>query len=67
MDPVGQEFRQGTAWRDCLCPRMSGPQLEDSQAGAWNHLRTHSLHVWWLMLAVSWRPGFLSVWTPGMS
>lgn len=66
MDSAGQEIRLGTAWKACLSSWLSGPQLEDSRAGAWNHLRTHSLHVWWLMLAVSWRPGILSVWTPGV-
>lgn len=46
VDSVGQEFRLGTAWKACLCSRTSGPQLEHSQAGGWNQLKTHPPYVW---------------------
>lgn len=42
MDSLGQKFRQDTAWKACLCTRISGPQREDAKAGLWNPLRTHS-------------------------
>lgn len=62
-DSVGQELRRGTAWKACLCSRMSGPLLENSKGWARSHPGTHSLHS--LVVGVGWQlgPRFLSVCT----
>lgn len=69
-DSVGQELRRGTAWKACLCARMSGPLLEKSKAGPGAVWGLIHFQVWWLMLAVSWGLGsFLcapTVWATGV-
>lgn len=69
-DLVGQELRRGTAWKACLCSRMSGPLLENSKAGPGVIWGLIHFKVWWLVLAVSWGLGsFLcapTVWAPGV-